>query len=112
MTGTTLPDKLRDFTYTATRFAVPACSAVPKFMLNHRHLPGECRVAFAAWKGFDSPLRHAAVTATCATGDGNRGEHRIWWTVEATDGKAALGLLPPYVAERTEVNRIQQVPIP
>jgi hypothetical protein len=81
-------------------------------MLDHCHLPDECRVAFAAWKGFDSPLRHDAAFSSCAAGERGGGEHRIWWTVEAVDARAALGMLPPYVAERTEVNPITEVPIP
>ena len=82
------------------------------FMLNHHHSPAECRVAFAAWKGFDSPLRHDAAFASCASGDANGSDHHIWWRVEATDAEAALALLPPYVAQRTEVSRVQEVPIP
>lgn len=81
-------------------------------MLNHRHHPKECRVAFAAWKGFDSPLRRDAALASCASGDVDAAEHCIWWRVEAESPEAALRLLPPYVAERTEVSRIQEVPIP
>jgi hypothetical protein len=81
-------------------------------MLDHRHRPDECRVAFAAWKGFDSPLRRAAAAATCAARGGDGGEHRIWWTVEAVSEGAALEMLPPYVAERTEVSPVREVPIP
>jgi hypothetical protein len=32
--------------------------------------------------------------------------------VDAVDARAALALLPPYVAERTEVSEIGKVPIP
>jgi hypothetical protein len=38
------------------------------FVLCHRHEPAECRFAFAAWRGFDSPLRHATALASCAVG--------------------------------------------
>ena len=31
---------------------------VPSFLLHHQHEPHECATAFAAWKGFDSPLRN------------------------------------------------------
>jgi hypothetical protein len=81
-------------------------------MLDHRHLADECRVAFAAWKGFDSPLRHAAAAATCAATGGGGDEHRIWWHVEAESEAAALEMLPPYVAERTEASPVREVPIP
>ena len=80
-------------------------------MLSHRHGPSECTVAFAAWRGFDSRLRHEAATASCVQ-DGAGGAHHVWWEVEATSADAALALLPQYVAERTEVNRVSEVSIP
>jgi hypothetical protein len=40
------------------------------------------------------------------------GGHEIWWTVTAEDAAAALRLLPHYVAERSTVTRVEQVPIP
>ena len=81
--------------------------AVPTFLLCHAHQPRECRVAFAAWAGFDSPLRHRPTIGTCTDGG-----HRLWWTVEADDDGAALAQLPEYVARRTEVVAIREVPIP
>jgi hypothetical protein len=78
-----------------------------RFVLEHRHAPHECRVVFAAWKGIESPLRHRPTSASCL-----RGGHQIWWEVEAADAEAALGLLPPYVAERTTAVRVTQVEIP
>jgi hypothetical protein len=82
---------------------------MPAFILRHAHSPEECRVAFAAWKGFDSPLRHrhAPALGSCA-----QGGHGIWWTVEARDEQEALGHLPPFVADRTEVTEVVEVPIP
>ena len=80
---------------------------MPTFMLAHRHLPSECGAAFAAWRGFDSPLRHHAATGSCRQGD-----HRLWMTVEAADVQAALALLPSFVAARTEVAQVDDVPIP
>jgi hypothetical protein len=80
-------------------------------MLTHRHEPGECRVAFAAWRGFESPLRHAAAVASCASVDGDD-RHHIWWQVDAEDAGTALAQLPAYVAERTEVSPIAEVSIP
>ncbi len=86
---------------------------MPRFMLAHRHRPDECAVVFEAWKGVQSRLRHRAATASCALVDVTpRARHEIWWQVEAKDELAALALLPPYVAERTEVAPISEVPIP
>jgi hypothetical protein len=80
---------------------------MPTFVLSHRHRPDECRSAFAAWHGFDSPLRRSLASASCI-----RGEHRIFWTVEARDVGAALALLPPFLAERTDVSEVAEVQIP
>jgi hypothetical protein len=80
---------------------------VPKFVLAHRHEPAECAIAIAAWKGFASPLRHGRPLGSCA-----KGGHRLWWTVEADDASAALGLLPCYVATRTEAEEVQEVQLP
>lgn len=77
------------------------------FLLHHRHEPGKCGVAFAAFKGHHSPLRHAATFASCAAGG-----HEIWWVVEADAAEEALGLLPHYVAERCIVVPIRKVRIP
>jgi hypothetical protein len=81
-------------------------------MLDHRHLPEECRIAFASWRGFDSPLRHEAAFSSCASANGSSNEHRIWWNVEAADAKSALAMLPPYVSARTEVREIGEIRIP
>jgi len=80
---------------------------VPTYALSHRHLPGECGIAIAAWKAFASPLRHGRPPGSCATGG-----HPVWWVVEATDPDAALELLPPYVAVRTVAEEVREVPIP
>jgi hypothetical protein len=80
---------------------------LPLFVLSHQHQPEECRHAFAAWKGYDSPLRHQPAVASCIDGG-----HRAWWQVEAADAAAALAQLPPYVAERTIVEPAHQVTIP
>jgi hypothetical protein len=80
---------------------------MPRFLLHHRHEPRECGVAFAAWKGFSSRLRHHPALATCLTGG-----HAIWWTVEAMDADAALAQLPPFVAQRTTAVRVGEVEIP
>jgi hypothetical protein len=78
-----------------------------RFMLSHRHLPEECPTAFAAWHGFDSPLRHQPALASC-----QQGGHALWWTVEAPSEPEALAQLPPYVAERTDANQVSEVSIP
>lgn len=80
---------------------------MPVFVLTHRHEPHECRAAFAAWKGFASPLRHRPALASCLEGG-----HRAWWRVEAADAGAALAQLPPFVAARTQVEPAREVTIP
>jgi hypothetical protein len=78
-----------------------------RFLLHHRHEARECRAAFAAWKGFQSPLRHRSTTGSCLSGG-----HEIWWELEAATEEAALGHLPRYVAERTEAIRVSDVRVP
>jgi hypothetical protein len=80
---------------------------MPQFLLHHRHEPDECPASYAAWKGFESPLRGRPTTSSC-----RRGGHEVWWDVNETDEQAALGLLPRYVAVRTEVVRVESVEIP
>jgi hypothetical protein len=80
---------------------------MPTFLLHHRHNPDECAAAFAAWQGFDSPLRHRPAPSTCLAGG-----HEMWWHVDATDPGEALALMPRYVAERTEPIAVREVEIP
>jgi hypothetical protein len=80
---------------------------MPSFLIQHRHEPPECGVVFAAFKGYDSPLRHRATLASCAFGG-----HAIWWSVEAASELAALALLPTYVAARATAIRVKEVEIP
>jgi hypothetical protein len=82
-------------------------TVMPRFLLHHRHEARECPAAFAAWKGFESPLRRRATIGSCLTGG-----HEIWWEVEAASDAVALGRLPRYVAERTEVIRVSDVYVP
>ncbi|MCU0306869.1 MAG: hypothetical protein MUE51_03705 [Thermoleophilia bacterium] len=77
------------------------------FMLEHRHAARECGAAFAAWRGFESPLGGRPVLASCRAGG-----HRIWWTAEAPDAAGALALLPPFVAERTLAYRVWPAGLP
>jgi hypothetical protein len=78
-----------------------------RYVLQHHHVPRECGVVFASFKGHSSPLRHRATLASCRSGG-----HSIWWEVEAESREAALALLPTYVAERTTVARVNEVEIP
>ncbi len=80
---------------------------MPCFLIHHRHEPGECGVAFAAFRGHDSPLRHRPTLASCVSGG-----HAIWWPVRAADEQAALGLLPYFVARRATATRVAEVQIP
>ena len=82
-------------------------TVMPPFLLSHNHAPGECAVAFAAWQGFDSPLRGRSAASTCLAGG-----HAVWWRVEAANQQAALAFLPPYVAHRTEAIPVRDVQIP
>lgn len=80
---------------------------MPTYLLTHRHEPSDCRTAYAAWKGFDSPLRRRQAFASCA-----RGDHRMFWLVQANDPAGALAQLPAWLAGRTEVSEVSQVAIP
>jgi len=80
---------------------------MPLFRLHHRHEADECPAIYAAWKGFDSPLRRSVTLASC-----REGGHAIWWDVEAPDGRRALEQLPPYIASRTTISPVSQVEIP
>jgi hypothetical protein len=79
---------------------------VATFVLAHTHEPAQCPAAFAAWHGFESPLRSKPVLSSCV-----RGGHRLYWFVEADDVSAALAQLPPFVAERTEATEVREVPV-
>ena len=83
-----------------------------RFVLSHRHEPADCGVAFAAWRGFDSPLRHLPALASCANPQAGDAEHLLIWTVEAEGSEQALALLPPWVAARTEARSVAEVAIP
>ena len=80
---------------------------MPFFLLQHQHDPAECAAAFAAWTGFDSPLRHGQAASTCLSGG-----HAVWWRVQAENDAAALALLPRYVARRTVSIEVRDVEIP
>jgi hypothetical protein len=80
---------------------------MPVFLLHHRHLPAECAAAFAAWTGFQSPLRRGRAASTCLAGG-----HALFWRVRAADAGAALALLPRFVAERTTPTEVRDIEIP
>jgi hypothetical protein len=80
---------------------------MPRFLVHHRHRPADCAAAFAAWHGFDSPLRGTVALATCVAGG-----HGVWWVVEAEGAEAAMALLPPFVARRSEANEVREAHIP
>lgn len=88
------------------------------FVLIHRHTAAECAIAYAAWRGFDSPLRGGTVQSTCARhpphragAPGDTPVHEIWWTAHAADERTALQQLPPYVSERSEAREVTEVRI-
>jgi hypothetical protein len=80
---------------------------MPTYLISHHHRPEQCPVAYAAWRGFASPLRHRPVTSSCAEGG-----HALWWRVEAESEEAALAQVPPYLAERSRATRVSEVQIP
>ena len=80
---------------------------MPEFLIYHRHDAAECGVVFASFRGVASPLRHRPTLASCLGGG-----HEIWWSVEADGARAALDLLPFYVAERATAIRVERVEIP
>jgi hypothetical protein len=78
-----------------------------QYLLYHRHQASECGVVFAAFAGFESPLRRRGALASCLSGG-----HSIWWTVDAASEQSALALLPFYVAARTTAVPVSEVRIP
>ena len=80
---------------------------MPVYRLTHRHDASECSVAYASWKGSDSPLRGETTLTSCLSGC-----HDLWWDVTATSPEEALERLPEFVAERTVAVRVVEVVIP
>jgi hypothetical protein len=78
-----------------------------RFLLHHIHQAHECPAAFAAWRGFASPLRRRATIGSCLSGG-----HEIWWELEAASEDEALRHLPGYVADRTKAIRVSHVHVP
>jgi hypothetical protein len=80
---------------------------MPRYMVHHRHESRECGIAFAAFKGHESPLRHRAALASCPTGG-----HAIWLSIEAASEQDALRQLPYFVAQRSTIAQVSEVVIP
>jgi hypothetical protein len=78
-----------------------------RYLVHHRHAPHECGIAFASFKGHQSPLRHQAALASCLSGG-----HAIWWAVEADSEHDALSQLPFFVAQRSTIAHVSEVVIP
>ena len=78
-----------------------------RYLIHHRHAAEDCGVAYASFRGHESPLRHRAALASCASGG-----HAIWWTVDAATEADALALLPFFVAERSTATAVREVAIP
>ena len=80
---------------------------MPCFLVHHRHEPHQCGIAFAAFKGHESRLRHRAALASCIAGG-----HAIWWAVEASSEDDALRQFPFFIAQRSTVTPVTDVFIP
>jgi len=78
-----------------------------RYLLHHRHEAGQCGVAYAAFKGERSPLRHKPAISSCLSGG-----HELWWLVEAGSAGDALAQLPHFLATRASVTLITEVAIP
>jgi hypothetical protein len=78
-----------------------------RYLLHHQHEPSQCGVAYTAFKGEPSPLRHRAALASCLTGG-----HEMWWVVDASSPDDARGQLPHFLATRSTVTMITEVEIP
>ena len=80
---------------------------MPRFLIHHRHRPGECGIAFVAFRGHDGELRKHTALSACPYG-----EHAIWWIVHAADEERALAMLPFFVAQRSSVTPVTDVVLP
>ena len=78
-----------------------------RYLLHHHHEADQCGVAYAAFKGETSPLRHKPAVASCVAGG-----HEMWWVVEAGSPAEALAQLPHFLATRATATPITEVQIP
>lgn len=107
------------FISTALARRDPNSTALKTFVLIHQHTPAECTIAYAAWNGFDSPLRGRTVQSTCARHVSQQPAgvasaspmHEIWWTAHAKDETSALTQLPAYVRERTKAREVSEMTV-
>lgn len=74
-------------------------------ILAHAH-PAECKIADAAWRGCDSPLRGLDAVASYANGN-----QRSYWIVDGDIAHDAVKQLPSYLAERTQASEVRRVAI-
>jgi hypothetical protein len=81
--------------------------SMASYLLHHRHDPEKCGVAFAAFKGDQSPHRRTTINASCAAAG-----HDVWWIVEAEAGDAALAMLPHYLAQLCDVVPVRKIRLP
>jgi hypothetical protein len=75
---------------------------MPRYLLMHKHESAACVASFESWDGFESPLLPGRPPATC-----RQASHTQTWMLEADDPTAALALLPPMVADRTDAIEIR-----
>ena len=80
--------------------------SMARYLLHHRHQPGECGVVFASFKGNQSCF---ATAPRCLLPSGG---HETWCTVDASEADAARPLPFFYVAQRTTVPCVSEVQIP
>jgi hypothetical protein len=80
---------------------------MPLYLVTHMHRAEECGVAFAAWRGFDSPLRRFPTLSSCQAGG-----HQLWWRIEAPDEQAALAQVPWWIGQRSVVASVSEVRLP
>jgi hypothetical protein len=78
-----------------------------RYLLHHSHEADRCGVAYAAFKGESSPLRHGTAVASCLAGG-----HEMWWVVDAGSADEALAQLPHVLATRSTATPITEVQIP
>ncbi len=78
-----------------------------RYLLHHHHEADQCGVAYAAFKGEATPLRHGTAVASCLAGG-----HEMWWLVEAASPDEALAQLPHFLATRATATHITEVQIP
>lgn len=77
---------------------------MPRYLLRHSHDAADCEVAFAAWKGFPSPLNGTSLMSSCPGG-----AHDVYAVVTAAGPEEALAQLPPWVRSRATATLVRDV---